>query len=204
MVVEGTLEGEGGVISYSSISKDEFYRRLEQYQKEVRFFSPEDRINEAKSIHVKRVDSLLSIATNDDSLFFRDNRPERLKFFYGGQVGDYHLVKKIHFEDSETLLYDRNTGRERLSLYGIGVSACLEDGTLLYTNAMYPQIMDEIRFMLMSINGCEIDTLVNADVDWYPGVAFFGDCKTVFYMHNEDDSLGVSKSSYAKMEILLK
>lgn len=201
--VDGRLENERLIISYFSVTQEEYFEAFKNNQNHIDFFGREFRVNEQlKSGSERKDDTLLVINTDLKDLIFKDYK-EKSIYFYEDKVENLHVVKGYQFEDAYSYFIDSSTGEIVDRLWGTQIKNFPGDNLFLYSDGIifdYDQLT-EVAFLESNYSG--IDTLLTVDNQWIAKNAFFSKQNEVFYIHT-DYSNGIFKSSYAKMEIRKK
>ena len=205
--VNGKLENENVVINYHSVSKNDFISAIKRNEESIRFFRRDIKINEYESSLSQRYNQYLRLQGDVDHLYLVDIEESSVhrarNFFLEGEVGGYYVIKRIQFEDAETILYNLDNGKEVIFINGI--SASISDSLLVYTGVLYSDFQQmSSPFTLLKINDSKIDTVIHSYVNWCTNFSFFDKSdSSIYYIHHQfnNDNL---ESTYAKMEYCLK
>lgn len=201
--IQGEIIGEKVKIKYYSISKESFFNAIQRNTNNIRLFNKHTKLNEdIKNANRKGFD--LDIAGKfghiclldlDENAFHRARN-----FFLENKIGDYYIVKRIQFEDAETVFLNSKTGEEYLFLDGISVSTSTKDSLVFYSNVFKVMPEDSNPICLMKIQGMDIDTLCCKNTDWFTNFSFFDERdSSIYYIHNCYEGYDL-KSTYAKMD----
>lgn len=203
--VDGVLENDSLIVKFNSVSPDQYFKAFEEHTKPINYFTREIRLNEIFQQGVSRNrDSLLIVKTTDKDITYKDNSGSRTKFFYEGQLSDYHVVKSFEFEDAYTYFLNRWTGNVDYKMRSILVEYELEENLILYSDGMVFGPDHQTELSLFKLNEFSLDTLLTDQNLWMASRAFFTDQNEIYYVHTAYGDGDGFKSTYAKMEIIRK
>lgn len=204
----GNLEVENAIVKFQSVTKDEFYKALEKNKNHIRYFSREKRINEfIDNELIIRSDTMLQIFGNNDVLTFYDTSNTKIqrseKFFLEGKIGKYFILKRIHFEDSNTFFINSKTLETELSLHGLSVSVHPSLPIIFYCNTLRVTPLDKHQLLIINLQNEQLEIILDIQLDWFTIFSFFDkDEATVYYIHSFFDDYEL-KSTYSKIEFEL-
>jgi hypothetical protein len=205
-VINGKLKGNSVNAYFHSISDEEFFAAINRNKNHIRYFNRSIKLNEfTENGIIYRTDSILKIEGEYDNMCLVDadkNENHRdVRFFLEGRVGAYYIIKRIQFEDAETVFWNSKTGKEDLNLFGLSVCSNPKDSLVFYSNTFKVVPEEKTSVCLMKIHYGRIDTLLHADTDWFTSFSFF-DKKdsSIYYIHRFYDENNL-KSIYAKMNL---
>ncbi|TKG94007.1 hypothetical protein EYV94_14730 [Puteibacter caeruleilacunae] len=205
--VENDFETHGEIsndevrLNYKTIPKEEFLDALKRNQGHVRLFNRKVKINENLSVG-KRIDETLTVGDSIDYIYLIDlqsNKYHRARnFFLEDKHGPYYIVKRLQFEDAETIIWNSKTNEEELILNGI--SASFRNSLLFHCNSFRVTPEDKCPVRLFKITETGVDALIEKYVDWSTFFSFFDkNGSSIYYIHvcNRD---GEFKSAFARMD----
>lgn len=202
--VSGEIESATARIKYYSISEDEFLNAFEKNRKNIRVFSLKHRENEfLDSVTIVRKDSTLNIGNLNKTYvdFGGSNNKRDSRYFLNSKVGDYFVLKRIQFEDDETLFLNANTGNVDLILPTINVFTKTKDSLVFVSDARSLLVGDEASSCLMEIHHNRVDTIVYENTNWFTSFAFFDENESfIYYIHNYYSDNDIV-ATFARMEI---
>ena len=207
IIINGEIESSKVRLKFYSVSEKEFMLALRDNEKNVRFFTKKNKFNENLLLpEGNRVDSVLRIGNNKEYIYLVDLRDRKnfraRNFFLEDKIGNFFIIKRIQFEDSETIFWNNETKEEELYLSGISVCTNSKDLLVFYSSTFKVTPEDKNPVCLFSLKHNKVDTLLCINTDWFTHFSFF-DMKdsSIYYIHSyyDDDIL---KSTYAKMDIL--
>lgn len=199
------MENDSIKIIYYSITKSEFFNAMYKNEKNIQFFNSDYKLNEDIRF---RKENQITLTNTIDTIRFIDlpstniNRPSY--YFLQGIIGDFYIIKKIHFEDADTYLYNSkslNLGKE---LSGITSSFESNKSLLFYIYNPFFSLKDSSQLSFLKTNKNQVKYLLNVEVDWFTSFSFFDDENNLYYIHSFYDENFEIKSTYAKMEYYLK
>ncbi len=205
-VINGKLKGSSVNAYFYSIPEEEFFAAINRNKNHIRYFNRNIKLNEyTENGIIYRTDSILKIEGEYGNMRLVDaneNENHRdVRFFLEGRVGAYYLIKRIQFEDAETIFWNSKTGKINLNLFGLSVCSNPKDSLVFYSNTfkVVPEEMTSV--CLMKIHYSRVDTLLCVDTDWFTSFSFF-DKKdsSIYYIHRFFDENKL-KSIYAKMNL---
>lgn len=136
--IEGIVNGVNGSLKYHSIPKAIFFKALKKNIHNVRYFSRHIKLNENLSLG-KRTGSYLDVNGNFGHIYLvdlKENTTHRARnFFLENKLGSYYIVKRIQFEDLETVIWNSEDGKEEIFLNGISVSTKEKDSLVFSSNS---------------------------------------------------------------------
>lgn len=205
--ISGDFKNSNIEVHFQSIQEQEFLAAMELNIENIRCFTPKLKLNE--SIAGTRISSILSIGSSTNYIYLSDLSKDRFhrarNFFLEDRIGDYYIVKRIQFEDAETIFWNSETGEVDLYLLGTSVCSRSQDSLVFYSSTFRVTLEDYNPIVLMRISDNEIDTLLNVDTNWTTYFSFFDKKDSIiYYIHSYYDENYDVISTYAKMEFEIK
>lgn len=200
------IENDSIKIVYFSISKDNFFDAMYKNQNKIQFFNRDYKLNEDKEF--RNGDKISLKSKKKDSIHLEDlpltdlKRP--ISYFMQGRIGDFYIVKKIHFEDVETYFYNAENLNLEKKLWGITSSYQRNKSLVFYSNKFFIYPEEKAQLSFLKTNKNQVKYLLNVEVDWFTSFSFFDDDNNLYYIHCFYDENLEIKSTYAKMEYYLK
>jgi|GEM_PF-999251 len=203
--VNGVIENDLLIVRYRSVDPDQYFKAFEEHATPINYFTRQSRINEDFQKGVTRKeDSLLVVKTSDKDITFKDNGGSRTKFFYEGQLSDYHIVKSFEFEDAYTYFVNKWTGNVDYKMRSTLVEYESEENLVLYSDGMAFGFDHQTELSILKLNEFSMDTLLTDQNLWMASKAFFINENEIYYIHTAYGDGDGFKSTYAKMEIIRK
>ena len=191
---------------YYNVSKEAFFDAFKRNICAIRLFDKKTNLNEyLKSELIFREGNTLRIRTKSGFKDFINVKEDSLnrqeEFFHSGVIGSYHLIKKIHFEDATTLIFNDNT--ETIDFYfpTLNVFALEDDGLLFVTESWNTDNVNLTSNYFIRIRNNRLDTVACCSTNWFTNFAFFDKSeKSLYYVYEFYDRNKIN-SCFAKMEI---
>ena len=208
-VIDGNLEGSKMNAHFYTIPEKEFVLAINRNKNHIRYFNRHIKLNEYNENGViYRNDSVLKIKGKYNNAHFVDVKEDKnhraTKFFIEGRVGAYYLVKRIQFEDAETVFWNSETGKDDLHLRGLSVCVNPKDSLIFYSNTSRVVPEEKNSICLMKVHPYEVDTLLCVNTDWATNFSFFdNEDSSIYYVHTFYDANKL-ESAYAKIDLKLK
>lgn len=204
--VNGHISNETIDISYYSIPAGDFLSKMRENKEHIRFFNRDIKINENKSVYGVRFGNALKVGDGINYIYLVDLEMNQYhharNFFLEGQLGSYYIIKRIQFEDYETIIWNSVTGKEELYLSGVSTIIHPVDSLIFYSRPMVLTLLDNsFQLNLFRINSGKIDILMDTCVEWFTSFAFFDkESNSIYYLHHFLENYEL-KSTYARMDI---
>ncbi len=129
-----------------------------------------------------------------------NNQHRARNFFLENKIGDFYIIKRIQFEDAETIFYNSGKGEEELFVNGLSICANSKDSLVLQSK--YQPILPNNtnkQICLFKINSRKIDTLQCFNTDWFSSFSFFDkNDSSIYYIHSFYKNNNLVET-YAKM-----
>lgn len=204
--IQGQLQGTKAEIKFNSVSKDDFFVALKANKENVRHFSRTIKFNENVDCNIgNRNETTLKVGDKENFIYLVDLKENKKhyarNFFLENRVGHYYVVKRIQFEDAETILWNSKTGEVDVFIFGTSVCTNSRDSLLFYSSTFMVTPEDVNPICLMKVKPDRIDTLLHVDTEWFTNFSFFHNKdSSIYYIHNyyEDYKL---KSTFAKIDL---
>lgn len=203
--INGEIEGINVSIHFYSIPEKEFLSAIKRNRINVRYFNINNKVNEYLGNNIgARNKSFLSIGGKFGYLYLVDLKENKFhmarNFFLENKIGDFFILKRIQFEDAETIFWNSKTGNEELVLDGISVSTSKKDSLIFYSSTFKVIPEDTNPICLLKIREEGIDTLFYKETDWFTNFSFFDERdSSIYYIHKFYQDYKI-KSIYAKMD----
>lgn len=202
LAIDSFLSNDRVILKYYSITEEEFYEALQNTGYTVGYFTRKHDIGERLGLHSSRTGDTLRVDLKSDSLLVNTHDPYNTRYFYVSQVGGYHMVKKLSFEDASTMLLSDECDTKVFE----GVAPVPnEEGSLLFSSSNEQEMKwDSTQVSLVKLNGCSIDTLISCNPHWFSLYSFFTDDNEIYLAHtvvNDDGSYTITP---VRMEVKMK
>ncbi len=187
--VEFTLENERVVLSFESISREEYFKYILDSKIPLRFERDSVSFNDRLSTeYVWNEDTL--ILRSKGSRLWTYSIPEglesRSEYNVIGEIGSYYVIYVKEFEDWFLWLINKSDGVQKHS-YDFPVYAVNESrNQLLYADGLTHHYMDSTRLYLIEANSSRLDTLISSDIDWGFFRSFFISDNQVVFIYQEN------------------
>lgn len=204
--INGKVNGNTANIKYYSITKDEFFNALEKNFEQIKYFSRKHKINEGfGSKTYNRKDSILNIEVENECISLIDLKESQLNrarnFFFQSKIGGYYIVKRIQFEDGETMFINSKSGNIDLSIPTINVFTKSRDSLIFISDSRMIAVGNEPTISLIRIRNSKLDTLLHSNTNWFTSFAFFdNNVASIYYIHEKYEQNDIG-STYARMDI---
>ncbi|MFV0290985.1 MAG: hypothetical protein ACK5IJ_08870 [Mangrovibacterium sp.] len=207
MDISGDLKSNRVNIHYESIQEEEFLIAMKRNVDHIRCFTARLKLNESPA--GARVNSALTIGESPNYICLFDlphNRFHRARnFFLEDRIGDFYIIKRIQFEDDETIFWNSVTGETALYLIGTSVVSRPQDSLVFYSSTFRVTPEDYNPITLMKIHENKIDTLLDVNTNWTAHFSFFDkEHPIIYYIHSYYDENYDIIATYAKMEFKIK
>lgn len=203
----GQISNANVNMHYYSIPEEEFFLALCENRDNIRFFDNNTKINEKRINQVNRHENGLRVGDDINYIYLVDLTTNKYhharNFFLEDWIDPYYIIKRIQFEDSETILWNSKTGEEDLYLLGV-TSSTNVNSLVFYSVGMYVTLQDDgFNLSLFRIDSGRIDAIIETYANWYTTFPFFDKTGTsIYYIHHFLENYKV-RSTYAKMDIEL-
>lgn len=192
--VKGEIINGNKRLIYESVDEEEFFRKLKVNIKEIRYFSRDKAFNE--NIKLKERYNSLNICKQENL----NDRPEIC--FYHSLIGDFLIIQKVHFEDTETFLIDIRDKNVEKNLLGMSISVNSEKNLFFYNDNSVFSPEDNTKIVLLKVNNSKIEKVFSSEVNWFTSFSFFDkNSNYIYYLHSYYNDQYKIISTYAKMEI---
>lgn len=192
--------------NYYSISKESFLEAFKRNYTTIRLFDKKTYLNEylEKDLAI-RTGKTLRIKTKNGFKDFKNIKEDSLnrekKFFHYNVIGDYHLIKKFHFEDAMTLILNAKTDSIELILPTLNVFYSNEDSLLYVSDSRLTVIGNKTLNHFIRLDNNRLDTIASFATNWFTNFAFFDKSNKSMYFILEIYDQNEISSCFAKMEI---
>ena len=206
--VNGELYDSNIILHFYSIPEEVFFTAVNRNNEHIRYFNRNIKLNEKREIGLGARDgAVLKIGCEHNYVYLVDileNRRHRARnFYFEDRIGLYYIIKRIQFEDAETVFWNSVTGEEDLYLLGTSVYTNTKDSLIFYSNTLKVTLEDKNPVCLLKVNPSSIDTLLCVDTEWFTEFAFFDkEESSIYYIHCFYEDY-VLKSTYARLDFSL-
>jgi hypothetical protein len=210
--IKGEIENENFFTNFHSISETDFFDAFNRNRNKIRFFARNIKINEPIDyIGVQRNDSVLLFENDSKRISFIDLKEDTIHrarfYFLDEKIGSYWILKKIQFEDEETLLVNSISGEISYSFPTINIFCDRNDSLLLISDSRKIDLgMNEATINILKLSNSEIDTLITSTTSWWTNFAFFDiqDKAYYFILNRNDNNQVISVYSKLSLELINK
>lgn len=206
MKISGEIKKDDISIKYYSVSEDEFISAFERNSKQIKYFSRKLKVNEGvDNEDSKRIGSLLCFGKDTNNIFLFDLSENKFhsarNFFFDSKIGNYYVIKRIQFEDAETLILNAETNEVELYIPYINVYTHPKDSILFLSDSWRVTLQDEFNISIIKLSMDGIDTLLHSNTNWFSRFSFFDNTShSIYYIHSIYKGNKIV-SVYAKMDI---
>lgn len=202
--INGEVEGCKLNIEYTSVSEEDFFTAIERSSEQVKYYSRKDKVNEGVGCsQYSRIDSLLEINIRDKKVSFFDLEESELhsarSYFLQSIIGSHYIIKRIQFEDGETMFLNSKSGDIDFRIPLINVFS--NDSLLFVSDSRLITFGQNPTISLMQIRNNKLDTLLHAETNWFTHFAFFDKQEaSIYYIHEKSEDNRIV-STYGKINI---
>jgi hypothetical protein len=202
LAIDSVLSNDRVILRYYSITEEEFYEALQSTGYTVGYFTRKHDIGERIGLHSSRTGDTLRVDLKSDSLLVNTHDTYNTRYFYASQVGEYHMVKKLSFEEASTMFLSDECGTKVFE----GVAAVPnEEGSLLFSSSNEQEMKwDSTQISLIKLSSCSIDTLISCNPHWFSLYSFFTDNNEIYLAHTVVNDDGTYTITPVRMEVKMK
>lgn len=205
-VIYDSIHSEKMNLVINSVSKNEFIQAMRENSANLRLFDKTLKVNEF--LPKNRKDLVLQLGNEIDYIYLADIADSKFfrarNYFYEGRINGYHVVKRIQFEDKETIFVNDTSFNEDFVFNGLSLSLNMSSKLFLFCNTFRITNDDDYELSIFKIENGILDTLINTETSWFTEFSFFDNKKnTVYYIHSFFEGQEL-KSTYAKMDYFFK
>lgn len=168
----GRVENSRVLLTFESISQEALFSVLNNMKEDVPYFTNEVRLGEKYGDNSSRNGDTLFLYDEDEKYIFidRHERPKE-RYFFQGKIGSLFVIKKNSFENAETIFI----GNDCKGVSAQGISSTLDEKKeiIFSTENLQEFKWDSTKVTLVKLKGCQFDTLISYNPNWFSMFSFF-------------------------------